>query len=244
MYEDTNLTEGSEPNLTNSRLPELGKEILDHVNCGKAANSQAKEARVEAKQRFICGGRLLIEAKRRATDFTAFLREHCNGISVSWAYKLIRMAGGEAEVEKVRADARERKRRQRAKASVRDKGNVTHSTSDPDFAASNASETPEASAEKRKALNARLYPEPEPEPEGAETAPDSGVGDTGHLKDEELGSAETSPQSRRLTSRKTSPAEAKGNLKFAIDTWWRLMDDAGKAEMINYFRKKAGVPVS
>lgn len=43
-------------------------------------------------------------------------------------------------------------------------------------------------------------------------------------------------------SRKPSPAEAKGNLVYAINAWWRHMDAAGKHEVIDYFLEKAGLP--
>lgn len=46
------------------------------------------------------------------------------------------------------------------------------------------------------------------------------------------------------TSRKVSPAEARGNLKYAIDHWWPQLDDAGKSEITAYFLKKAGVRAS
>jgi hypothetical protein len=45
-------------------------------------------------------------------------------------------------------------------------------------------------------------------------------------------------------SRKYSPAQAKGELKFAIDQWWPRLDEAGRSEMTTYFMKKAELPVS
>jgi hypothetical protein len=45
-------------------------------------------------------------------------------------------------------------------------------------------------------------------------------------------------------SKKPSAAEAKGNLMYAIDHWWRYLDDAGKVEMTAYFLKKTGARVS
>jgi hypothetical protein len=40
------------------------------------------------------------------------------------------------------------------------------------------------------------------------------------------------------TARKASPAEAKGHLKYAIDHWWPLLDDAGRDEIKAYFLDK------
>ena len=46
------------------------------------------------------------------------------------------------------------------------------------------------------------------------------------------------------SSNKPSAADAKGNLIYAIDHWWRYLDDAGKVELTAYFLKKTGVRVS
>jgi hypothetical protein len=156
MYKDTESTsqEASQPVLTNSGLAELAKEIKACIAAGEEAHAQAKEAKAKKTAKFIKAGSLLIEARDRTPNFKAFLKEHWPGRSHSWAYKLIRMAGGEVEVEKVRADAAERKRRQRAKASVCDNGNVTHTASDAGTTGT-ASETTEASAAAPKAAYAQ-----------------------------------------------------------------------------------------
>ena len=54
----------------------------------------------------------------------------------------------------------------------------------------------------------------------------------------------TSAGARTSTCRKLSPAEAKEELRYAINQWWPYMDNAGKKEMTDYFLKKAGVRVS
>ena len=48
----------------------------------------------------------------------------------------------------------------------------------------------------------------------------------------------SAPQSS--SPRNPSPEEAKGNLRYAIDQWWKYMDDAGKAEITTYFMKRRG----
>jgi Homeodomain-like domain len=66
------------------------------------------------------------------------------------------------------------------------------------------------------------------------------------------GAASSSAETIRSTSKDTtttckkswSPSEAKGELRHALDQWWAFMDDAGKAEITEYFVKKAGVRVS
>jgi hypothetical protein len=47
-------------------------------------------------------------------------------------------------------------------------------------------------------------------------------------------------EAERPPSRKISPAEAKNNLRFAIDHWWPHLDHPGKAEMTTYFLEKTG----
>jgi hypothetical protein len=51
----------------------------------------------------------------------------------------------------------------------------------------------------------------------------------------------TPASAQKPISRTRSPAEAKGELRWAIDHYWPLMDDAGRAEITAYFLKKAGV---
>jgi hypothetical protein len=46
------------------------------------------------------------------------------------------------------------------------------------------------------------------------------------------------------TSGKPSPAEARGNLMYAISHWWPHMDHAGKVEVTAFFFKQKGVPMS
>src|SRR5215472_3248827 len=71
----------------------LGKEILARIEAGEKAKSKSDE-------HFKSAGLQLIEAKRRVSDFSAFLREHCNGLSRSRAYELI--AIGEGKIDEVR----------------------------------------------------------------------------------------------------------------------------------------------
>ena len=100
--------------LTEERL---GKAIMTNYEAGQTAGKQAME-------RLMAAGRQLIEAKSRCFNFTNFLRDHCNGLSRSYAYDLIAIANG--KIDKVRANSKARKQRHHlrqriatAKASVR-----------------------------------------------------------------------------------------------------------------------------
>jgi hypothetical protein len=84
----------------------LGMQIVALVEAGAKAKS-------ESIDKFTRAGLLLIKAKSRVANFTAFVRDHCNGLSRSRAYELIDMALGKRET--VRAKTNERKRRYRAR---------------------------------------------------------------------------------------------------------------------------------
>lgn len=121
---------------------------------------------------------------------------------------------------------------------------------------------PQVSADKRKAENARLEADTEAEsanstsaqasashkPCKANTVPQADADDARAKREPACQEAEAetaaSTSAAVSTRHKPSPAEAKDNLKDAIDRWWPYLDDAGKAEMTAYFSKKAGVRVS
>jgi hypothetical protein len=162
MSESTSQ-EASQPVFTNTGLPELVEEIKACIAAGEEAQVQEEEAKAKRTAKFIKAGSLLIEARKRAPNFKAFLKEHWPGRSHSWAYKLIRMADGEVEVGKVRADAAKRKRRQRAKLNVCDKAHVTHTS--PDARTTGTATETEASAEARKAAYAKAEAAPGIDPQ-------------------------------------------------------------------------------
>lgn len=88
-------------------LEQLGQDIVARVKKGDKAKDKAD-------QLYLSAGLQLIEAKHRAPNFEAFVRDHCGGLSRSRAYELIKIAEGGAE--EVRSKNRERDRRRRAKA--------------------------------------------------------------------------------------------------------------------------------
>jgi hypothetical protein len=87
-------------------IEQLGKEITARVEAGDKAKTKSDD-------RFRSAGILLIQAKSRVTNFSAFLRDHCNGLTRSRAYELIKIASG--EIDTIRTSTNERKRRYRAR---------------------------------------------------------------------------------------------------------------------------------
>jgi hypothetical protein len=85
----------------------LGQEIVARITAGEKSAERAS-------QMFISAGLTLIEAKRLVLNFKTFLRDHCNNLSRSRAYELIKIANGNSE--EVRSNNRTRDRRRREKA--------------------------------------------------------------------------------------------------------------------------------
>jgi hypothetical protein len=87
-------------------VEQLGQAIITNYAAGMAAGN-------EAKNRLVAAGLLLIDVKSRNLNFEDFLKDHCKGLSHSWAYDLIAIAEG--RMDEVRAKARARKLRHRQK---------------------------------------------------------------------------------------------------------------------------------
>jgi hypothetical protein len=90
-------------------VEQLGRAIMSNYEAGRAAGN-------EAINRLVTAGRMLIEAKSRDLNFEDFLRDHCNGLSHSWAYDLIAIARGKIEDVRAKANARKLKYRQKRAA--------------------------------------------------------------------------------------------------------------------------------
>jgi hypothetical protein len=88
-------------------LETLGRDIVARIEAGDKSTDRAD-------QLYKSAGLQLIEARSGVPDFSAFLRDHCNGLSRSRAYELIAIADGKAE--EVRSKNRSRDRRRRKKA--------------------------------------------------------------------------------------------------------------------------------
>jgi hypothetical protein len=87
------------------------------VKAANEAETSAKTAQAELVSRSKVVGLLLLEAKRlhpKVKDFEAYLK-HVDGLNLSRAYDLLRLAGGRTTDEELRKEARERQRKSRAK---------------------------------------------------------------------------------------------------------------------------------
>jgi hypothetical protein len=88
-------------------LETRGQQIVARIEAGDKSADRAS-------QMYLSAGLELIEAKRLAPNFKNFLRDHCNDLSRSRAYELIKIANG--KLEEVRSNNRTRDRRRREKA--------------------------------------------------------------------------------------------------------------------------------
>jgi hypothetical protein len=144
--------------------------LLGKINPAVAEHNAAERTVTTAQAELVSKskvlGQLLLEAKKRhpkVADFEAFLKR-VNGLKLSRAYDLLRLAGGRTTDEELRKDARDRVRKHRAKKKVPTSKPV--SVTDPDVTESSKpiTQSAEISAEERRAQNAALDIEPEPIP--------------------------------------------------------------------------------
>jgi hypothetical protein len=93
-------------------------ELLTKINKAVAeANEAEKKLHAELVSRSKAVGLLLLEAKKlhpAVADFQAFLKR-VDGLQLSRAYDMMRIAGGRATEEQIKKDARERQKKSRAK---------------------------------------------------------------------------------------------------------------------------------
>ena len=95
--------------------------LLARIKLAVAAANEAQQtmttARAEHESRSREVGLLLLEAKKlhpAAKDFEAFLKK-VDGLKLSRAYDLLRLAGGRTTDEELKRDARERQQKSRAR---------------------------------------------------------------------------------------------------------------------------------
>jgi hypothetical protein len=122
-------------------------------------------AQTELVSRSKAVGELLLEAKKlhpAKKDFDAFLRR-VNGLHISRAYDLLRLAGGRVTDEELRQEARERQRKSRAKRKLPKPEPQSESVTVTD-PPTRIAQSPEISAQERRAQNAALDTESEPTP--------------------------------------------------------------------------------
>jgi hypothetical protein len=152
--------------------------LLGKINAAVADHNAAEKAVTTARSELVSKskvvGHLLLEAKNRhpkVADFESFLKR-VNGLKLSRAYDLLRLAGGRTTDEELRQDARERKQKSRAKKKLPPKApslpkpepdtEPPLSVTDPPVTESpeRITQSPEISVEDRRAQNAALDTEP------------------------------------------------------------------------------------
>jgi hypothetical protein len=140
------------------------QELLHKINAAVAAVNEAETAaetaRAELVSRSKAVGALLLEAKKlhpAKKDFEAFLRR-VNGLHISRAYDLLRLAGGRTTDEELRQEARDRKRKSRANRKLPKPEPQPESVTCRPVTDSpkRITQSPEFSAEERRAQNAVL----------------------------------------------------------------------------------------
>jgi hypothetical protein len=143
--------------------------LLDKLNVAVAAANEAEKtvttAQTELVSRSKVVGQLLLEAKKRhpkVADFEAFLRR-VDGLKLSRAYDLLRLAGGRVSDEQLREEARNRqkKSRENKKKTLPPPERPTKAEPKPapkpvSVTDPHVTESPEISAEERKAQMAAL----------------------------------------------------------------------------------------
>jgi len=140
--------------------------LLGKINAAVAEHNAAERAVTTAQAELVSRsrvvGELLLEAKKlhpKVKDFDAFLKG-VDGLHLSRAYDLMKLAGGRTTDEQLRQEARDRVRKHRAKKKLPTPEPV--SVTDPDVTESSKriTQSPEISAEERRAQNAALDAEP------------------------------------------------------------------------------------
>ena len=148
-------------NNTDALLAKINKAVAEANEAEKAhAKTHAElvktHAELVSKSKIV--GQLLLETKKlhpAKKDFDAFLRR-VNGLHISRAYDLLRLAGNRITDEELRQEARERQRKSRAKRKLPKP--QPESVTDPPVTDSpkRITQSPEISAEQRRAENADL----------------------------------------------------------------------------------------
>jgi len=93
----------------------LGKEIVARVDAGDKCEDRAID-------KFRSAGHMLIRAKQRVSNFSAFLRDHCNNLSRSCADELIKIAEGRFDEVRAKSNARKHRFRLRKAAAAAEAG--------------------------------------------------------------------------------------------------------------------------
>jgi hypothetical protein len=137
--------------------------LLDQLNAAvKAANeaeTSVTTAQAELVSRSKAVGRLLLEAKKlhpKVTEFEAYLK-NVDGLKLSWAYDLLRLAGGRTTDEELKKDARERQQKSRAKTKTLPKSSEKVSVTVTETAKVVGAQTPKEKAAAMSAIKLRDF---------------------------------------------------------------------------------------
>src|SRR6516225_11814489 len=140
------------------------KVLLDKINAAVADHNAAEQAVTTAQSELVSKskvvGQLLLEAKKlhpKVKDFEAFLKQ-VKGLKLSRAYDLLRLAGGRTTDEELRKETRDRVKKHREKKKLPERNPKPVSVTDHDVTESpkRITESPEVSAEERRAQMAAL----------------------------------------------------------------------------------------
>jgi len=156
--------------MTNQKSDDLLNKINVAVAAVNVAETAVETAQADLVSRSKAVGLLLLEAKKlhpKVPEFNAFLKR-VKGLKLSRTYDLLRLAGGRTTDEELRKDQRERVRKHRAKKKIPAQPMSIAkpepvSVTDPDVTESpkRITQSPEISADDRRAQNAALDTEPE-----------------------------------------------------------------------------------
>jgi hypothetical protein len=145
--------------------PRQVDDLLAKINEAVVAANEAAQtvttAQAELVSRSKAVGLLLLEAKKlhpAVKDFEAFLKR-INGLKLSRAYDLLRLAGGRTTDEELRKETRDRVKKHRTSKNLPKPAPTPKAGRGPEPVSVTVTETPEASAEKRKAEYAGLSDE-------------------------------------------------------------------------------------
>jgi hypothetical protein len=145
-----------------ANAPDQDNALLTKLNTAvKAANeaeTSVTAAQTELVSRSKVVGQLLLEAKKlhpAVKDFEAYLKR-VDGLKLSRAYDLLRLAGGRTTDEELRKEARERRRKSRAKSKTQPKPPEKVSGTVPETA-KESTQTPKENAAAVSARNLREF---------------------------------------------------------------------------------------
>ena len=152
----------TDTNYTDALLAKINKAVAEANEAEKVVTT----AQAELVSRSKVVGQLLLEAKERhpkVTEFDAFLKR-VDGLKLSRAYELMALAGGRKTAEQLHEETRQRVRKHRAKKKLPKPAPKPISVTQPDVtetpkqipAPNRITQSPEISAEQRRAENARL----------------------------------------------------------------------------------------